>query len=199
MSTAADQHKFIQDVLAKTGWSQTDLAHRAGLDPSTLSRFLTKGREDHALRASSMQRIATASGVPFGDIAPATENGLAESEAAPFVFRAEDPRTTALRLLSSNRQDVDAWTLTSRALENIGYRPGDILLVGLNENPVPGDIVCAQIYDWTKGQAETIFRLYQPPALIGSSNDPDLLKPFLLGDNAVAIKGVVLHTLRSRQ
>jgi transcriptional regulator with XRE-family HTH domain len=196
MTGAEDQFKFIETVLAKTGWSQTDLANRAGLDPSTLSRFLTKGRDGHALRPSSIRRISNASSIAFGSFEPAA--GLSESEAEPYDFAIEDERALAIKALIGNSGTVNAWRLHTHALENLGYRPGDVLFVGLGETPFAGDIVCAQIYDWVKGQAETVFRLYQPPALIGASNDPLLLKPYLLGDNAVVVKGVVLHTLRSR-
>lgn len=198
MTLSDDQFDFITTVLTKTGWSQTDLAHRAGLDPSTLSRFLTKTRGGHALRASTLQRIATASGLPYGETKPQQTSGFEESEAEPYLYAEEDGRTIAIRALCGNHKNVDAWTLSSHAIEGLGYRAGDILLVGLGENPVPGDVVCAQIYDWNKGRAETIFRLYQPPALIAVTQDINLLKPYILGDNTVAIKGVVLHTLRSR-
>jgi transcriptional regulator with XRE-family HTH domain len=196
MTASEDQHSYIEMVLQRTGWSQTDLASRAGLDPSTLSRFLSKGRDGHALRANTIQRIATASGVAFGDFAPV--HGMAESEAEPYDFKNDDRRSDAIRALTGHRKNIDAWSLNSRALENLGYLPGDILLVGLSETPLAGDVVCAQIYDWTKGSAETVFRLYQPPALVGASNDFTLLKPYILGDNTVVVKGVVLHSLRSR-
>lgn len=196
MDGANDHYTFIELVLAKTGWSQTDLANRSGLDPSTLSRFLTKGRSGHALRASTIARIAKASGVKFG--AEPTPQGFSESEADPYNFKSDDGRGAAVRLLCGFESNTDAWTLNSRALENFGYKPGDVLLVGLNESPRTGDIVCAQIYDWTKGQAETVFRLFQPPVLIAASNDASLLTPYLLSDSSVVIKGVVLHSLRSR-
>jgi transcriptional regulator with XRE-family HTH domain len=198
MSSTQDQHEFIETVLAKTGWSQTDLANRAGLDPSTLSRFLTKGRNGHALRASTIQRISSASGIAFGASAPIENHGMAESEADPYIFGPEDSRSAAIRALCGNRENVDAWTLNSRAIENVGYKPGDILIVGLGETPLAGDVVCAQLYDWVKGRAETVFRIYQPPALIAATSDVSLLKPYLVSDNAVAVKGVVLHSLRSR-
>jgi transcriptional regulator with XRE-family HTH domain len=191
MSISYDQHQFIETVLARTGWSQTDLANRAGLDPSTLSRFLTKGRDGHALRASTIQRISTVSGLPFGN-SPQVQS-LSESEAEPYIFASEDGRAAAVKILIGNHSNVDAWTLNSRAIENAGFKPGDVLIVGLNETPLAGDIVCAQIYDWTKDQAETVFRIFQPPALISASADVSLLKPYLLSD-----KGVVLHSLRSR-
>jgi transcriptional regulator with XRE-family HTH domain len=193
-----DQHAFIAKVLAKTGWSQSDLAARAGLDPSTLSRFLSKGREGHALRASTIQRIATASGFAFDSEIVAEISGFSESEAKPFEFVAQDRRAVAIKLLCDQNDSSDAWILKSRALESLGHLPGDVLIVGLNTTPHIGDIVCAQIYDWAKGGAETVFRIYQPPALIAATHDTNLLKPFLLTDNAVVVKGVVLHSLRSR-
>jgi transcriptional regulator with XRE-family HTH domain len=198
MSSEINQHAFIETVLARTGWSQSDLAHRAGLDPSTLSRFLSKGRDGHALRANTIQRIANASGISFGEAPTSESTGMAEAEAEPYIFSADDGRAAAIRNLCGNRENVDAWTLNSRAIEGAGFKPGDILLVGLSETPLAGDVVCAQVYDFTKGRAETIFRLYQPPALIAATSDPSLLKPYLVSDSSVAIKGVVLHTLRSR-
>jgi transcriptional regulator with XRE-family HTH domain len=198
MSQTEDQHAFIDLVLAKTGWSQTDLAHRAGLDPSTLSRFLNKGRDGHALRPSSIQRVSNAAGIPYGDLMPRQPEGLNESEADPYVYETPNSQAAAIRALCVNRENVDAWTLNSRAIEGAGYKPGDILLVGLGETPLAGDVVCAQVYDWAKGRAETIFRIYQPPALVASTSDASLLRPYLISDTSVAIKGIVLHVLRSR-
>ncbi len=196
MSDELSQHEFIATVLAKTGWSQSDLAARAGLDPSTLSRFLSKQRDGHALRPNTIQRIASASGIKFGVTAPL--EGFSESEALPYEYVEQDRRAVAIKLLCSQHENCDAWILQNRSIENLGYRKGDVLIVGLNETPHVGDVVCAQIYDWNKGGAETIFRIYQPPALIAATQDTSLLKPFLLGDNSVVIKGVVLHSLRSR-
>ena len=199
MQSPAEQHALIADVLDKTGWSQSDLASRAGLDPSTLSRFLTKDREGHALRVSTIQRIAKASGLAFDKTPQMIQEGLAETEAVPYVFNLDDPLADAVHALRGKGRNIDPWILKNRALESSGYRPGDILLVGLSETPHVGDVVCAQIYDWKKGQAETVFRLYQPPALISATTDASLQIPYLLSDTAVVVKGVVLHSLRSRQ
>ncbi len=194
---AQRQRSFVLDVLSRTGWSQSDLAHRAGLDPSTLSRFLSAGGEGRALRPATLARIERATGLSFaGDLAPA-DGGFAEAEALPLADTTASV-STAVAALSAGRGNVDAWKLASRALEMAGYRPGDIVLVALDEEPVPGDVVCAQIYDWARGQAETVFRLYQPPYLVAATADPALLRPHAVSDNGVAIKGVVIHTLRPR-
>lgn len=199
MSSAEDQHRFIEEILNRTGWSQTDLAHRAGLDPSTLSKFLTKGRDGHALRASTMKRISHAVGPTKNQSQMPPANGFSESEVMHYVFDSNTDGGAVFDALRASSPNIDAWILNSRALEGLGYHIGDILFVGLSETPRPGDVVCAQIYDWEKGRADTVFRLYLPPALVSATTEAGLLKPFLLADKAIVIKGVVLHTLRSRK
>ncbi len=199
-----DEHRaFVVRIMGLTGWNQTELAARAGLDPSTLSRFLSGGRSGHALRGSTIHKLEAISGLSFGPKhAAATDDsgatGFAEPEAVPLSMAETNPLRQAIEALSRGRSNVDPWTLKSRALEGAGYRPGDILLVALGETPMQGDLVCAQIYDWTKGRAETVFRLFQPPYLVAATTDTNLMRPFVVDDGAVSIKGVVLHTLRER-
>ncbi len=199
MSQEDDQRAYLASVMERTGWNQTELAQRAGLDPSTLSRFLNGGREGHALRPGTIRKIQAASGLTAsGEIIPPAAQGFAESEASPLEVTAQSPLNAIIAALGQGRVNIDPWTLQSRALEGAGYRPGDIFLVALDETPAAGDVVCAQIYDWTKGRAETLFRIFQPPYLIAATGDPQLMRPHLVDDGAVTIKGVVLHSLRGR-
>lgn len=198
-----DHRAFIVRIMGLTGWTQTELAQRAGLDPSTLSRFLSGSRSGHALRGSTIRKLEAISGLSFGPKHDATAKdsgatGFAEPEAVPLSMTEANPLRQAIAALSRGKNNVDPWTLKSRALEGAGYRPGDILLVALGETPIQGDLVCAQIYDWTKGRAETVFRLFQPPYLVAATTDTTLMRPFVVDDGAVSIKGVVLHTLRER-
>ncbi len=196
----ADQRHYIQTVMQRTGWTQSELALRAGLDPSTLSRFLTGDREGHALRASTMKKIEAVSGIGFGIAAPATPvaEGFAAPEAEPIRLEASSPLDAVVAALTRGRNNVDPWTLRSRALEGAGYRPGDILLVALDETPLAGDVVCAQLYDWASNRAETVFRIFQPPYLVAASPDPGLMRPHVVDDGAVQIRGVVINTIRNR-
>lgn len=199
MSQDDDQRAYLANVMERTGWNQTELAQRAGLDPSTLSRFLTGGREGHALRQATIRKIEAASGLTAsGEVTAPAAQGFAESEASPFEVTPQSPFNAIIAALGQGRANIDPWTLQSRALEGAGYRPGDILLVALDEVPATGDVVCAQIYDWTKGRAETVFRIFQPPYLIAATGDPQLMRPHLVDDGAVTIKGVVLHSIRGR-
>jgi len=199
MSQEDDQRAYLASVMERTGWNQTELAQRAGLDPSTLSRFLTGGREGHALRQATIRKIELASGLTAsGKAVAAPVQGFAESEASPLEVSAQSPLRAIIAALAQGRRNIDPWTLQSRALEGAGYRPGDILLVALDEIPASGDVVCAQIYDWSKGRAETVFRIFQPPYLIAATGDPQFMRPHLVDDSTVSIKGVVLHSLRGR-
>lgn len=205
LTEASEQRAYLVRVMDRTGWSQTELAARAGLDPSTLSRFLSGNRQGHALRSSTIRKIESVSGIATAAQSAANAPpaaGFAEPEALPFDLSRKGANTSvtaaAIAALMNGCNNLDAWTLHSRALESAGYRPGDILLVGLNETPVAGDVVCAQIYDWTTGKAETVFRLFHPPYLIAATSDPALLRPHVVDDAKVTIKGVVVNSLRGR-
>ena len=201
MTEPPDQRHYIQDILSRTGWTQTELAKRAGLDPSTLSRFLVRTDSAHALRPSTLKRIAHVSGIAFDDKKPdgaATSSGFAESEAQLLAQPLSTSITRAIAALGCGEPGTDAWVMRSRALELAGCRPDDILIVRLGETPLRGDIVCAQIYDWANNRAETVFRLFQPPYLVAASAEPALLAPIAIDGDKATIKGVVLHVLRNR-
>lgn len=199
MPSDLDQRSYISTVLQRTGWSQSELAARAGLDPSTLSRFLSGQREGHALRPSSIRKIETVSGLAMDGGTPTEPaGGFAEAEAAPLAVAERSPLAAIIAALTDGRRNIDPWRLNSRALELSGYRPGDTLLVALGETPLAGDVVCAQIYDWPTGKAETVFRIFQPPYLVASTTDPALLRPHAVDGQQVQVKGVVIHSLRSR-
>ncbi len=201
MQEKQDQRGYIINVLDRTGWNQTELAKRAGLDPSTLSRFLSPAQAGQSLRQSTLRRIAQVTGIPFnGDAGNSATSyaGLAEPEAQPLDVTPSSMASDVLAHLRATIPAVDAWTLKSRALELAGYRPGDILFVQLGTPALKGDVVCAQIYDWHAQRTETVFRIFQPPYLVAATADAELLRPYGADEESVVIKGVVLHTLRSR-
>lgn len=204
--TIGDEHKaYVERVMQRTGWDQTEVARRAGLDPSTLSLFLKEVDEGRNLSAQSLRKIEQASGILFGPVPVMPRgqakpgNGFAEAEATPYVGAGNgNGLNPAIQALLMGKNTADPWVLRSRALETMGYRIGDVLIVDLAIAPKPGDVVCAQIYDWNKGHAETLFRLYQPPCLVAATSDEKLLRPFIVDDQAVTIKGVVVASFRER-
>ena len=206
MDNIEQQRIYIVEVLQRTGWTQSELASRAGLDPSTLSRFLSAAVQGRALRQRTLDKIESVSGLTWdsaGDkVVPApalpVESGMAEGEASPLKFDADSSLAGIVEILGRNRKNIDPWSLNCRALEGAGFRPGDILMVALGETPLSGDVVCAQIYDWFNGRAETVFRIFEPPYLLAASADPQFLRPFVVDDDRVQVKGVVIHTIRVR-
>jgi len=199
------QRAWLDEVVRHTGRSLSEIAHAAGMSDSTLTRFRNKAAHSGVLSVLSVRKIADATrypvtpealGEPPG--ASATLAGLREPEAQAYAAGPDDVLAAAVSALIGNGSGRDAWLLRSRALEYEGYRPGDVLIVDLNTAPQPGDVVCVQFYDWQRGGAETVFRLYHPPILIGAGPDDAARQPRLTNDPNVAIKGVVLTALRGR-
>lgn len=197
------QITWINAILEHRGWNQTRLASEAGIDPSTLSRFMNDRNNKAQLQTNSIERIARVGGIPPYEAAPAPRvAGLAESEAEPMTWPdnpfSGEPFDIALNSLRKARNGLDPWIMKSRALELEGYLPGDVVLVDLNEVARRGDAVCAQVYD-RNGKAETVFRIYEHPFLVSASTDQSTRRPLLVDNATVMIRGVVAASLRRRR
>lgn len=204
-ATARLHREWLRHVSEVTGLPPTTLALKVGIPPSTLTRPLSKSdKGTSTLHASTIDKIVAATGVaPPGStaiVAARPLRGFAE-DAAPYAPEKSDSLTGAVRALIGGRNGVDAWTIKGRALELAGYLPGDIVLVDLNATPVQGDAVCAQVYDWQQGKAQTVMRIYQRSGpvelLVPRSLDPAYDQTLVLDGERIVIKGVVLpHRLR---
>lgn len=143
--------------------------------------------------------LATGEGLMFGSInSSGMPAGLAEDDVMPFVYKPEAhaTRSAILDILAPGRENTDIWVVRTRALEDEGYKPGDRVIVDLDATPQIGCIVCAQIYDWDKGDAKTLLRLYEHPYLVAATSDPRFRKPELIDDKYIIIKGVVVASFR---
>lgn len=197
------QMDWITAILDYRGWHQTRLASEAGVDPSTLSRFMKDPLNKAQLQTNSVEKIARVGGIPpYQTQAVARVAGLAETEAEPLDFPTDPtsnlPFDIALSALRKARNGLDPWVMKSRALELEGYLPGDIIFVDLNETASIGDAVCAQVYD-RNGKAETVFRIYEHPFLVSASTDKATRRPLLVDNNTVMIRGVIVASLRPRR
>lgn len=192
---------WVNFILEQRNWSRRRLAVEAGIDPSTLTRFLADPTGSRMLNSYSIEKIEQASGIPAFQTdmtgLPQATQGMEEGDASPFQSEEANPLATAITALRCGKNGVDPWVLHSRCLENVGYVPGDILIVDLNAVPANGDIVCAQLYD-RNGKAETIFRIFEHPFLISATMDPAQLMPVLVDKN-VLIRGVVISSIRERR
>lgn len=196
--------EFVRRVVETTKTAPTRIATDLKIAPSTLTRILNEPDDGKAtLRATTIAKLERYSGLtaPTIDAPEGTMSspGLRE-DAVPFDFSHSDTSVAAaIKAIVGSKKNVDTWTIRSRALECAGYMPGDTVLVDLSSTPRAGEPVCAQVYNWRGGSAETVMRLFEPPYLIAATFDPTLRKPLLVDDDRVVIKGVILpHRLRPR-
>lgn len=193
------QLAWIAAILEHKKWRPSRLAREAGIDHSTLSKFLNDADNIAQLGTTSIEKIAALKIIPpYQTQPPALPAGLEAGETAPYVPVSGDPAMAVLTALRAGRNGVDAWILHSRALENAGYVAGDILVVDLNADPKPGDAVCAQVYD-RSGKAETVIRLYEHPFLVAATMDGTFFRPLLVDNDMVVIRGVVIGSYRRRR
>ncbi len=194
------QLAWVQATLEHLHWNPTRLAREAGISQSTLAKFLNDPDNVARLQTNSVEKIRLVSPFPPYDTAlPQTPRGFAEHEAEPFQPSREiDPYVAAAVLaVAGGLNSISPWVLQSRALETAGYLPGDVLMVDLNAQPEDGDAVCAQVYD-RSGNAETVFRIYEAPYLQAATYARGLFKPLLIDGGRVAVRGVVITSIRPR-
>lgn len=193
---AEAQRAWLSRVKSITGMTVTDLARAAGKHHTTLTNFMNKPARG-PLNPLTIELVSQATGVPAtmearGTPAPAGST----DEAEPYVDSGDNPIAAAIKLFSAGNATIAAWRLRTHALENVGFLPGDIVLVDPDRQPAAGEAVCAEAYDGIKARTETVWRIYEPPYLMAATQDRSLSKPFLL-DDRVRILGVVLpHRLR---
>lgn len=189
-----DQRQWIQRILDRQGITPTELARRAGLDPSTLTRFMGGERDGHMLSARTVRKIEKVAEPRE------TKREEAREEAVPYVAGGMPPSATsaAIAAIKAGRNGVDAWVVSTDDLESLRIFNADILIVDFNAEPRVGDIVCAQIYDWQKGGAKTVFRLYEPPFLLSGSMATAARRPEAVDGRNVQIRGVVVARLSGR-
>jgi transcriptional regulator with XRE-family HTH domain len=189
---------FIDAITAKTGDKIPTIADRSGVSRSTIYRWLEQeGSTNSTL--DKLQQIADAYNLdnPFSSgVLQSAANALTvggEGEALPYQG---EMVSHALGILAP---DQSFWKISSRALELAGYLPGDILKLDASLAPRPGDVVVAQIYD-SRGDAETVIRIFSEPYLIARTLDPNLAdNPILVRPRDVKIVGVAIASLRLRQ
>ncbi|MGX9389787.1 helix-turn-helix domain-containing protein [Nitrobacteraceae bacterium UC4446_H13] len=196
----ADQLTWLVNLGIARRMTATELARGADLDPSTLTRF--KKDPSRLLSTLTLQQLSTRWEFPLTpDLGGLIEAGLAE-EATPYKSPSSTSQmVAALNALRFGRNNCDPWTVNSRALEAIGVMPGDIVLVDLSAEPRDGDAVLAQVYDFDRMKAKTVWRRFRQSGdlrlLVSASFEPEAEPPLLVNGRDVAIKGVVLpHRLR---
>ena len=183
----ANTREWIKKVLERRGWTPNRLAKEAGVSPATIFRALNDDR--FVTSTTTLEKIAAAAGVPSP---MQSGTGFAEPDGITLV-------ASQLPAILTPVLNQVPWELRTRAAELAGYLPGDVLLVDPDVAPASGDLVCAQVYNFQNGTAETVFRIFEPPYLIARTMDPSITaKPLLVDDERVKIWGVAVRSLRTR-
>lgn len=188
--------------MAYKGWSQTELARQAGVDPSTLSRFFREVNPGAMLQSHTIEKIARVGGIPpFREEPPKKPRGYSESEANRYWSSSPDPLIeAAIAGIRRKLDSIDPWSLNSAALEFAGYSPGDILVVDPAEEPENGDIVLAYLPEADDATTNgAIFRIYEDPYLVAATRTPHLQKPLHIVRDQIRVAGVVVASLRGRR
>jgi SOS-response transcriptional repressor LexA len=171
------------------------LARGAGVSDTTLTRLLNDPEYTGTLSPETIDRIKETYNVPGPDeyAFARARAGFAEAERTDLTARSVEIQT----MTSAGRPpEITTWRLKTAALEEAGYLPGDIVVVDPNSSPKRKDVVCAQISDMQRGSTETIWRIYDPPYLVGAAHDRLAYKPLLIDHERVIVCGVVVASLR---
>lgn len=176
-----------------------ELARRTKVNPSTFAKFRNDPDNKAMLEDATVSRIEEATGIKAYELSISGKaRGLADQESSRYDAEPLQSLDGAVAALKAGRNGVDPWILRSRCLENVGYMPGDVMMVDLNAKPEPGDVVCAQVYDRT-GRADTVFRIFEDPFLIASTMEASLMKPLLIDNDRIVVRGVVIASFRERR
>lgn len=188
---------WVDWLLARTGKTDASLAKDAGL----ASNYLYRKRADGTvLGATQIRMLAEFYAMPGPDTYMLPGAAGLSDEGAPFEASGVDAHLKGvIDALLKGRPNAAPWTLKTRALEDAGYRPGDIVISDQSVLPHAGDPVIAQVYDVRSGTAETVFRILEAPYLVAASSDPGLRKPLLIDNDRVIVVGTITHSFRARR
>jgi len=196
------QREWLLRLVADHRIKPTPLAKLAGVAATTITRKLYDPDDTAILTDLVIARICEALNVQppnfLADDAPAARpRGFSDGDAALYDADGETP--TARLVSAAIRPGLDPWELKTEALSNAGFRPGDILLMDINATPHPGDVVCAQVYDWNAPQnTRTVFRFFEPPFLVADGPGEEFRRPLLIDNQSVVVKAVMLGSIRAR-
>lgn len=197
-STRRAQLAWLKAIQEQTGWNQSEVAKRGGFSHATLSRFRNDPDNLAVLDTRTITKIAAISPIPHyenkkGDM----PEGFDEDEATPYMDDGDEVVERAINAIRNGHNSLEPWVLRTNALENLGYRSGDILIVDFAAVPKVGDVVYATIFGKPGSLPGPAFRLYHKPYLVASSNSARHQAPRLI-DDRVEVRGVVTASVRAR-
>lgn len=149
----------------------------------------------------SLDEVMLHAGLLDEDEAAAMAPGFSEGDATPYASAPgirKDRAQARAAVFGGDRPGVDVWTVQSRACLFNGLLPGDSVLVDTHqsERARAGDLVLAQIYDYSTGSARTVLRRFEPPVLVAASPDPADNGVHVVDGRNVLIRGRIIASWR---
>jgi hypothetical protein len=198
----ARQRAWLGQVLDAVQMKPSQLAVGASVSDTTLTRLLNNPDYSGTLSPETIERIKKTYKVPGPEEYDSSRRSklIGFAEATRFDLRGEKRDLAAIvSSIINSRSNVEAWRLKTMALEEAGYLPGDIVFVmqlAAGEHATPQDAVCAVVNDRKSGSVETIWRIYDPPYLVGAAQDRTAYKPLPVDGDHVRIAGVIRESFR---
>lgn len=187
----AGERAWLRAAIDATGLKPTPFATRAGIAPSTITRFLA-GTSKSGLERRTIELICQTYGLAPPPFAATPAAGFAEPDIAPHT---EQPPVFAGVTLTADQYVA---TVNTSALDLDGVLPGDAILFDMALAPAAGDVVAAQVYRETG--AITVLRLYEPPFLVVHTTErTQSARPLLVDGERVKIAAVARIVHRQRR
>lgn len=195
--------EWLRAIARHLNLSPSDLALKSGLAASTLTRYLNDRSSTIGISQRTLDAVAAYAGIAV-NVMPGQRRaagGMAEPDAVPYDTDDQPKPLWLQRAIADMRAEtnaLDPWVMKGWGLDMVGVMPGDVLMIDMNARPRAGDIVCAQIVDWATGAAETVIRRFDPPYLTAHSAKLGPLKPELIDDDRVSVRGIAIARIGVR-
>jgi hypothetical protein len=193
--TQNEQREWSVELSRWLDLDPTLVAQRAGLAGTTLTRLLNDKKYRGVLRATTVRRLTEFYRVPSpeefarGVQFPGAEAELVDLKTSPELVRISHE-------LAGENSNLELWRLRTDMLAAAGYLAGDILFVDPSGTPKRHDVVSAQIFELARTTSVTVWRVYEPPYLVGAGLDRIGWKPVTIDGERVRLRGVVKFMIR---
>lgn len=191
----------IRDIRKDRGLTQEELAAKVGISYTHLGRMEVGKRR---VSLEMIEQLARALGCRVQDLLPDVAEIAPPQLAEPDAVRYQAGEDTGfeqrvLATLYPGHPNAMLYQVRSPALDQIGYRPGDLVVVDFSQGAVDAvavrDVVLVRGPENEYGDRESALRLYWPPVLLTRCS---LINDDYVDDlQSFAIVGVVKFLLRS--
>ena len=143
---AAALRRILEKILVDRGWTPRQWALKAGIDPTTLTRFLNSGH-NFVLSSRSLGKLSNAAGV---DIGIANREPNRNGKAVPVYKTPGDKGVgyVTKTIITNSLDDNDFACVIGTSHMNVaGIMRGDFIVIAPGEQIVAGDRVVVMIGD----------------------------------------------------